>query len=519
MGQKLAQVYSQTAPEQGLSLVFFEQTLQFTFAEGQPLLGLLPKRPVSGIPNANANAAPLPPSPFAMLLRKTLKGARLTELRAIPGDRILVLEWQSWQDNPPCLSLLVMEMTGRHSNLFLLDAQQRLLGSWRSDRSQLRQLKTGAPYQFPPRPPAPLEKPVSSAKLHALNAEMPGADTPAGVSLISALPADGSRSALFWQTAAEDAQIRALQAQIRRIDQGLQAQHNALEKQIRSWERELQRAEAAPQWQHWAELLQGAWHQPPPAGAPSVRVKDYYLPEQPEVEIPLDPALGFQANLAQYFRRAARLRKTQSHAEAQLLTLWQKLEVQQDWQVRWQRLQSEIEDKDTRFAAGEVHANVAQLNAFEQEAQAAGCLLCPRVQPKPQREQEKAALPWREFLSKQGQLIRVGKGASGNEAMLKQARGHDLWLHTRDWPGAYVWIPVAKNSTVTPETLGEAAQLALHYSQKPEEPKAEIMFTAFKYLHKVRKGKPGEVSVSQSKTLIISRDPGCLEALFGRKRH
>jgi predicted ribosome quality control (RQC) complex YloA/Tae2 family protein len=133
------------------------------------------------------------------------------------------------------------------------------------------------------------------------------------------------------------------------------------------------------------------------------------------------------------------------------------------------------------------------------------------------RLREKAARPWREYLTPQGAIIRVGKGADSNEKLLKLARGQDIWLHTRNWPGAYVWVPLQKHEQIRPETLRSAALLALHFSQLPNENKAEIMYTPFKFLQKQRKAKTGEVSVRQFKSLIVSPDRDSLAGLLNSK--
>ena len=491
-GQRLEQIYS---PKPGLSLVFGSWVLQISVQAGQPHIGLLPARAPRPITTNTANTADstrLSPSPFAMLLRKHLKGARLKTINLVATDRILTLAFL--RGNETCE--LVLELTGRHCNFFLLNSEKILLGFWRKDRSHLRKLQVGCPYQLPPAPP---EYRQTLTPFEAQIAE---------------LPADGSRSALLWQTWETELRGQAFKAQIQQLDQRLKQNQKSLAHKLVYWENALKRSEAAPQLQRAGELLQGAWNKAPAPGACSIWVVDYFHPEQKEAEIPLDPALGFQANLARYFRQAQRLEKTQAMAEGQLLQLWQAQTSLEAWAIAWGQIRTRGLEA---LALGEFE-NVKQLLAqAEQTALAAGLAQLTSSDQNPRRMREKAARPWREYHTPQGAIIRVGKGAEANEKLLKLARGQDIWLHTRNWPGAYVWVPLQKNEQISPETLRAAALLALHFSQLPNENKAEIMYTPFKFLQKQRKAKTGEVSVRQFKSLIVSHDQASLAGLLTSK--
>ncbi len=484
--QRLEQIYS---PQQGLRLVFQSWVLQISIAAGQPQIGLLPARPAS--PDS-APSAGLPPSPFAMLLRKHLKGARLKAIQTIAADRILCLTFLRGDETCD----LVLELTGRHSNFFLLNPSKNLLGSWRKDSSQLRQLQIGSPYQSPP-------------ARQEYNQERPPFEDP-----IAELPTDGSRSALVWQTWEAKLRQSRFKTQIQQLDQRLKQSQKSLAQKLLYWETALKRAEAAPQLQRAGELLQGAWKKAPEAGACSIWVTDYFDPEQREVEIPLDPALGFQANLARYFRQAQRLAKTQIQAESQLLQLWQTQTSFETWAMEWEQIRTKCLEA---LALGEFESLEALLRQAEQAALASGLAPLKSLEQSARRLREKAARPWREYLTPQGAIIRVGKGADSNEKLLKLARGQDIWLHTRNWPGAYVWVPLQKHEQIRPETLRSAALLALHFSQLPNENKAEIMYTPFKFLQKQRKAKTGEVSVRQFKSLIVSPDQASLAGLLNSK--
>ena len=61
------------------------------------------------------------------------------------------------------------------------------------------------------------------------------------------------------------------------------------------------------------------------------------------------------------------------------------------------------------------------------------------------RARDERPPPYREFRSSTGAAILVGRGADRNDELtFKVARGNDLWLHTRDVPGAHVVVPLER---------------------------------------------------------------------------
>ena len=79
---------------------------------------------------------------------------------------------------------------------------------------------------------------------------------------------------------------------------------------------------------------------------------------------------------------------------------------------------------------------------------------------------------------RRGAPILVGRGADRNDELtFKVARGNDLWLHTRDVPGAHVVVPLA-GRPVDGETLLDAATLAAHHSNARGEAQVDVIYVA-----------------------------------------
>jgi predicted ribosome quality control (RQC) complex YloA/Tae2 family protein len=384
-----------------------------------------------------------------MGLRKHLKGARLVAVEQSQADRLLALRFQRGPEQPQ----LILELSGRHGNLFVLDSAGQVLSSLRPDRSPQRALRPGQAYVCPALPrfqPPPSE--------------------------LATLPADGSRSQAlrarwegFCQKQAETRCAEAIQQLVRQLEA-------RLARELAFQEQQLAAAAEAPIWRQRGESLQGGWSRWQP-GAGSLRVVNYHDPQLAEIEIPLDPALDLAGNINRCFARARRLERTGPQAEARLLQLWERQQV-------LQALASQ--------PPGE--ALLTQLRSW-----------LPRQQSAAEQGERQ---PWRTFFSARGIMIRVGKSARDNEALLRSARGHQVWLHLRNGTGAHVVIAASDPDS---ETLLDGAALALAYSSMPAEPLAEIVWTQVKYLRRL--GASGQVAISRARTLRYRRTPERLSRL------
>ncbi len=87
------------------------------------------------------------PSPFCMLLRKYLVGARVTGLSNPPLERILHIDFDPPEGMPAVK--LIAEIMGRRSNLILLDNRDYILGAFRMaswEKNPLRAIFPGEKY-------------------------------------------------------------------------------------------------------------------------------------------------------------------------------------------------------------------------------------------------------------------------------------------------------------------------------------------------------------------------------------
>ncbi len=172
-------------------------------------------------------------------------------------------------------------------------------------------------------------------------------------------------------------------------------------------------------------------------------------------------------------------------------------------------VEEEIENQ--RLKLSSLEQKLAGLDEIDDPA------LLKEMAPKEQvqdKKQEKS-VPGLHFESAGFPLI-VGRSAKENEELLsRHVRGNDYWLHTRDYPGAYVFIRLQRGKTVPLEVLLDAGNLALFYSKAKSSGVADLYYTQVKYLRKPKEGKRGLVLPTQEKNLHIKLEESRISRLKG----
>lgn len=97
------------------------------------------------------------PTALCMLLRKHLQGASLQAVRTLPGERVLDLVFENYNELGNKVRLVLsLELMGKHSNMIFYDeVQESILAvahGVSESMSSHRELAAGLPYAPPPRP-------------------------------------------------------------------------------------------------------------------------------------------------------------------------------------------------------------------------------------------------------------------------------------------------------------------------------------------------------------------------------
>ncbi|HEV2741286.1 MAG TPA: NFACT RNA binding domain-containing protein [Candidatus Elarobacter sp.] len=107
-----------------------------------------------------------------------------------------------------------------------------------------------------------------------------------------------------------------------------------------------------------------------------------------------------------------------------------------------------------------------------------------------------------------GARIYVGRSPRENvEVTFKIARPDDLWFHARGIPGSHVVLQTAPGSAPHDDDLAAAADLAAAHSKARNAPRVEIDYTERKYVRKQRDAGPGMVWYTNARTRVGNPDP------------
>lgn len=129
------------------------------------------------------------------------------------------------------------------------------------------------------------------------------------------------------------------------------------------------------------------------------------------------------------------------------------------------------------------------------------------------KQKQKKARPGLDY-NVNGWLILVGRDANENDELLRRhVKGSDMWLHTRDCPGGYVFVKYRAGKTIPLDILLDAGNLAVYFSKARKNGKADLYYTQVKHLRRAKNGPKGLVLPTQEKNLSVTLDPARLKRL------
>ncbi len=122
------------------------------------------------------------------------------------------------------------------------------------------------------------------------------------------------------------------------------------------------------------------------------------------------------------------------------------------------------------------------------------------------RQQEKRTHPGLSYTI-DGWYILVGRDADENDELLRHyVKGFDMWMHTRDYAGGYIFIKNRPGKTIPLDILLYAGNLAVYYSKARKNGSADLYYTQVKHLRRAKNGPKGLVLPTNEKNLHIELD-------------
>ena len=132
-------------------------------------------------------------------------------------------------------------------------------------------------------------------------------------------------------------------------------------------------------------------------------------------------------------------------------------------------------------------------------------LLYYDIKPPKRKKSTENPLPpgVKQEVSDNGYRLWIGRNASGNENILKNARGNDLWLHVKGYPGSHCLV-IRQGKKPIPHTVIQwAAKRALAHSKGKKSGEGEVEYTMRTHVRRFKGAAPGQVIVQNSKTIYV----------------
>ena len=461
-------------------------------------------------------------STLAQQLQHGLSGLALVALQQPPWERCVELGFAP-RPGEPIQRSLVLELMGRHSNLFLLDGERRVVAAARQVRDQQsrwRPIGTGDPYSPPP--PQAGRPPDSATGFEAWRRELLLVPLPLQQALQSSFQAISPALALQL---AGDAASEA-QALLRTPVTALTGEQ---------WQGLWQR------WQGWLAALENdrfgytaggvtpyrCWQPPGMAGLPvNAALAAYHQ------RVLHSRALGHrQQQLQQRLERALEREQQQWQQQQQLLAQVEQsdgLQRQADALLclaqpsreqvaeaqnlykRARKLRRSVAAIEARLALHQQRieqleasltfvglcgpedpaGSLSQLEALEQDSQE---LLLQRHRPRRERARPEATPNPLELRSPSGLRLQVGRNHRQNDWIsLRQARRGDLWFHAQECPGSHVVLKSSEGLAAEAD-LQAAADLAAHFSRARSNGRVAVLMVETESLQRIPGAGPGTV--------------------------
>ena len=409
-------------------------------------------------------------APFALVLKKHLGGATLRAVTKDEGERIVRFSFAAYDAAGDGRALfLIAQLTGRSSNLFLLDDNERIIDALRPPRGAGQEV--GDRYQPPPasgRPDSSAQKPLARGSFATLSA---AADD------------------YYQRLAAEQAFQARAAAALARLRQEI-AKRRKLHKHLST---DLAAHGDAAEHKRIGDLLLANIATAQRQGN-IVRLTDYYAADTPTIELEVDERTTLQEEAARRFSRYGKAKRAAEEINKRLTALAAELAALATRQTELERI----------IAARDAEA----LGVFTGEKRDSAPSRAGRGARRPMTKAQRAAenVPGaRRYRSSDGYEILVGRGARDNDHLtFRIARPHDLWLHAADYPGSHVVVRnPARRGEIPHRTIVEAAQLAAHFSQARADAKVSVHCAERKHISKPKGAAPGLVRLANFRTLLV----------------
>ncbi len=455
VGQRVGKIFQLSRESIAIDFHLRDGSYLFLSVEPQtpPRLYLI-KRKVSELEKQTLSS-----SPFVLSLYKRLSGARLLAIKKDEGDRIVrfSLATNDLAGNVQKYTL-VAQLTGRSSNILLLDKDEFVIDSLRTPRGEGHE--AGIQYA-PPDPVASRSTTTSSIERDKFSSLSEAADS-------------------YYQTESAE---RLFNSQVANARSRLKKEVDQKTKLRKRLLADIESQGDADSHKRLGELITANLSTAIRRES-TVSLTDYYSEGTPRIELEIDEHISLKDEAARYFSKYAKARRASEEIARRLDLLESELNALRRREVELERV---IAD----------HDQIALVNVF----------LGGQTHKKNTSGRKKSGpiiSGARRYLSSDGFEILVGRAARDNDHLtFKIAKPNDLWLHAADYPGSHVIVLNPVRKEIPHRTVIEAAQLAAKFSQARRDGKVDVHYTQRKFIAKPKGAAPGLVRMSTFRSIVV----------------
>ena len=400
------------------------------------------------------------PLRFMEFLKARIKGARINSICQLGQERIIKLELSHCGQE----FLLYIRLWSNAANMILTDTNHLVLDTFY--RRPKKDEVSGGIFQEPRLEPKPQGDAVKEWQIRSFD-QLPDWE-------------NLSFNQKVEQWYGEHAGQLSLEALLEQAEKFYNSRHSKMEAALHRLEKKRDEFLQNQQWKHYGDLILTYGHLIDGS-------QDYLECEDFEsgalIRIKIDPKKNAQENASSYYNT---YKKTVSGLA--------------DLEHDIQKAKKELLDLEATYQQLCREPNPLRLQQ----------MLRKQTTPKQQVEKKRPGLSYQV----EGWTILVGRTATENDELLRHhVRGLDMWFHTRDYAGGYVFVKNRPGKTIPLSIMLCAGNLAVYHSKARKAGKADLYYTQVKHLRRAKNGPKGLVLPSQEKNLLVQLDKEILQKL------
>lgn len=400
------------------------------------------------------------PLRFMEFLKARIKGARINSICQLGQERIIKLELSHCGQE----FLLYIRLWSNAANMILTDTNHVVLDTFY--RRPKKDEVSGGTFQEPNLQPKPQGESSKEWQIRSFD-QLPDWE-------------NLSFNQKVEQWYGEHAGQLSLEALLEQAEKFYNSRHSKREAALHRLEKKRDEFLQNQQWKHYGDLILTYGHLIDGS-------QDYLECEDYEsgalIRIKIDPKKNAQENASSYYNT---YKKTVSGLA--------------DLEHDIQKAKKELLDLEATYQQLCKEPNPLRLQQ----------MLRKQTTPKQQVEKKRPGLSYQV----DDWTILVGRTAAENDELLRRhVKGLDMWFHTRDYAGGYVFVKNRPGKTIPLSIMLCAGNLAVYHSKARKAGKADLYYTQVKHLRRAKDGPKGLVLPSQEKNLLVQLDKEILQKL------